>query len=324
MSHDDQKRLNVSAPTRRQMFGAVLAGGAGVACSTSVSEAAVAKKKDPFSYCLNTSTIRGQKIPLVKEIEMISKAGYDGIEPWLGEINKYTQGGGTLSDLKKRLSDAGLKVESAIGFANWVVDDEKRRKKGLEDAKRDMDIVAAIGGTRMAAPPAGATRKGQEIPLPAIAERYRALLEVGEKAGVVPMLEVWGFSSNLHRLGQTCYVITEADHKNACALLDVYHIYKGGSGHAGMKALSESGFPVLHMNDYPKKPKHEINDSDRVYPGDGVGPLDMILSDMAANGSNAVLSLELFNREYWKQDANEVVKTGLAKMKAATAKALGL
>jgi hypothetical protein len=29
------------------------------------------------------------------------------------------------------------------------------------------------------------------------------------------------------------------------------------------------------------------------------------------------LSLELFNREYWKQDPNEVAKTGLAKMKAA-------
>ena len=32
-----------------------------------------------------------------------------------------------------------------------------------------------------------------------------------------------------------------------------------------------------------------------------------------------MLSLELFNRDYWKQDPLEVAKTGLAKVKAAVA-----
>jgi len=36
-----------------------------------------------------------------------------------------------------------------------------------------------------------------------------------------------------------------------------------------------------------------------------------------------VLSLELFNPNYWKQDALEVAKIGLAKMKEAVAKAIG-
>jgi 2-keto-myo-inositol isomerase len=31
------------------------------------------------------------------------------------------------SDLKKRISDCGLTVESAIGFAEWIVDDDARR-----------------------------------------------------------------------------------------------------------------------------------------------------------------------------------------------------
>jgi 2-keto-myo-inositol isomerase len=35
-----------------------------------------------------------------------------------------------------------------------------------------------------------------------------------------------------------------------------------------------------------------------------------------------VLSLELFNREYWKQDPLEVAKTGLTKMKASVEKAM--
>ncbi|GAI21959.1 unnamed protein product, partial [marine sediment metagenome] len=43
----------------------------------------------------------------------------------------------------------------------------------------------------------------------------------------------------------------------------------------------------------------------------------------AGNNSRAVLSLELFNPTYWKQDPLTVAKTGLAKMKTAVNKALG-
>src|SRR2546421_8392592 len=37
---------------------------------------------EPFGYCLNTSTIRGQNLPLAEEIEIASKAGFSAIEPW--------------------------------------------------------------------------------------------------------------------------------------------------------------------------------------------------------------------------------------------------
>jgi hypothetical protein len=40
-----------------------------------------------------------------------------------------------------------------------------------------------------------------------------------------------------------------------------------------------------------------------------------ILTDLRRMGGTKVLSLELFNTEYWKQDSLEVAKTGLQKMK---------
>ena len=75
-----------------------------------------------FQYCFNTSTIRGQKLTLVEEIDIAAKAGYQAIEPWIGEIETHVQDGGSLADLKKRIADLGLTVESAIGFAEWIVD----------------------------------------------------------------------------------------------------------------------------------------------------------------------------------------------------------
>ena len=90
-----------------------------------------------FHYCFNTSTIRGQKLSLVEEIDIVAGAGYTAIEPWINEIEAYIKQGGSLPDLKKRISDLGLTVASAIGFAEWIVDDDAKRTKGLEHARRD-------------------------------------------------------------------------------------------------------------------------------------------------------------------------------------------
>lgn len=274
-------------------------------------------------YCLNTSTVRGQKLDLPALVDLASASGYDGIEPWINEITAYTDAGGSLEDLRKRLANGGLAVESAIGFAEWIVDDEAKRKAGLESAKRDMDLVARLGGTRIAAPPAGATKE-RMTNYAAIAERYGELCRVGESIGVVPQLEVWGFSETLSRLGETLYVLSECGHPSACLLPDVYHIYKGGSPFEGLAALAGAAVHVFHMNDYPAEPPREsIGDADRVYPGDGTAPLDAILTTLFRNGFCGTLSLELFNRSYWQQPADVVARTGLQKMRAAVQRAQG-
>lgn len=290
--------------------------------SISSAETPAVRDSEPFSYCLNTATIRGQKLGLVKEIEITAKAGYQGIEPWIRSIQEYANGGGSLKDLKKRIADLGITVESAIGFPEWVVDDDERRAKALEQAKREMDVLAQIGGKRIAAPPSGATRT-PGLNLFKAAERYRALLEVGDQMGVVPQVELWGFSKNLNRLGECAFVAVEAAHPKACIIADVYHIYKGGSDFQGLNLLGKDAIQVFHMNDYPgEPPREEINDSFRVYPGDGVGNVPEVLRLLRASGGHKVLSLELFNKEYWEQDALKVAKTGLEKMKAVARQAL--
>ncbi len=277
---------------------------------------------EPFRYCLNTSTIRGQKLPLAQEIEIAAQAGYDGIEPWISEIDNHVKTGGSLKDLANRIKDLGLTVESAIGFPEWIVDDDARRAKGFEVAKRDMDWVAQIGGTRIAAPAAGAT----DVPnfdLHKAAERYRELCELGEKMGVTPMVEVWGFSKTLKHLGEATFVAIESGHPNACVLADVYHLYKGGSPHIGLKLLNGAMMHNFHVNDYPNVPREQITDAHRVYPGDGIAPLTDILRILHQIGFRGCLSLELFNQDYYKQDALTVAKTGLEKLKAVVQKALG-
>lgn len=277
----------------------------------------------PFRYCLNMSTIRGQKPTVDQEVEIAAKAGFNGIEPWIPNLRKFVEDGGKLTDLGKKIADLGLTVDSAIGFAQWIVDDEKARANGLEEAKRDMDMLRQIGGTRIAAPPVGAHGgDAPKIDLDAAAERYAALQKVGDDCGVLPQLEVWGFSKNLSRLGEVAYVAASTGHAQTLLLLDAYHLYKGGSDFAGLDLFSDESLQVFHINDYPAAPPREqMNDSHRVYPGDGIAPMTQILKSLGGKGRSITLSLELFNPDYWKQDAQEVANTGLAKMKAVVAAA---
>jgi 2-keto-myo-inositol isomerase len=306
--------------TRRAWLGASAMAATAVAAR---AETPASKPTGQVKYSLNTSTIRGQKVGLVREFEIAAEAGYDAIEPWMGTINDFVKGGGSLKDLGKKARDLGLTVESAIGFARWIVDDDAERAKGFEEAKRDMDSLQQLGGKRIAAPPVGAHDKGP-VDLLKAAERYRQLCELGREFGIVPECEVWGFSKALSRLGETAFVAIESAHPNATILPDIYHLFKGGSGFEGLRLLSSSAVQVFHVNDYPADlPRDKIADKDRVYPGDGIAPMTEILRSVIRPDRPIVLSLELFNPDYWKQDALQVARTGFEKTKAAVAKAIG-
>lgn len=297
------------------LFGAAFAVDQLAPSASAAVTSATIKAPPPFLFSLNMATIQGQKLGIEKQIQIAGAAGYDAIEPWISSIVEYVKAGGKPAVLKKQVADLGMTVESAIGFSEWLAEDDARRAKGLEQAKHDMDLVAQIGGKRIAAPPAGATEV-VNIDRFKAAERYRALLEIGDQFGVVPELELWSFSKALGRLSECVEVAVQCGHPRACILSDIFHLYKSGSDYHGLALLNGRAAAVMHLNDYPADPPREkMDDSYRVYPGDGSAPLVDILRLLRQTGGQRVLSLEVFNRTYWQQDALVVAKTGLAKMK---------
>jgi len=286
----------------------------GAGAEQTTSEPTACKSPVPFRISLNTSTLRGQKLPITDLVEIAAKAGYDGLEPWMDEIERHVGSGGSLKDLANRIQDRNLRVTGAIAFYEWMVDDDTKRAKALEQVKRQMGMLAEIGGTHIAAPPCGDVKN---VDLLKAAQRYRELIELGANAGIVPTLEIWGWATNLTRLGQAVLVALEADHPKACILPDVYHLYKGGSGLAGIARLNPDMLGGFHLNDYPADPPREkIADKDRVDPGDGVAPLKTLISDLRTIGYRGPVSVELFNPNYFQQDPMLVAKTALAKTRA--------
>jgi 2-keto-myo-inositol isomerase len=314
-------RRDVLTGTLATLGASVVSSTAGEAQAPRPAGAKARPADEPFGYCLNTSTIRGNKLDLPGVIAAAAKAGFQALEPWITEIDAYTSGGGTLKDLGKRIADAGLTVEGAIAFNSFLDDDDARRAASLEKLKADMDKVAQIGGKRIAAPPGN--NRTASVTLDNAAKYYREALELGEKTGVQPLLELWGTHPLLGPLSHGIYVTTATGRPDASLLLDVFHLYKSGTPFAALKQINGAALHVMHLNDYPQAADPStLNDGNRIYPGDGVAPFRQILRDLRDNGFRGYLSLELFNKEYWARSADENLRTAMEKIRATVRAAL--
>ena len=302
-------------PIKRRDAIKLLGVSAGAAVMPKNAIGSLVAQPPPFVFSLNMSTIRGQKLGFIKDLETAAKAGYRSVEIWIDTLNEYLDGGGSLKEVKTRLNDLGLQVENCISFNQWAVDDEATRKAAMENMKKEMSMMAEIGCKRIAATGKGLPRE-PTMSLDTIAERYSKVLELGTSMHVLPILELWGFQKKLSKLNEVVYIAMETANKSANILLDIFHLYRGKTQLDTMSFINPDIVDILHMNDYPSTLSADvITDADRIYPGDGVAPIKRILKMLKRNDKPLILSAELFNAHYYKQDALVVAKTALEKMK---------
>ena len=257
------------------------------------------KPELPFRVSLNTSTLMAYKLPVDEQIDLVGKAGFDGIELWMRDIVNYVDNGGSLASLKEKLASQNLVLENIIAFSKWCSDDAHERKEALDLMRSEMTMVTQLGGQYFAAPVQGIENidpnKFDEY-----AQRYADILEVGDDVGVVPLIELWGMGA-LHKVSDCAKIVIDSNHPKAAMLLDFYHVHRGGNSWDTISTLNAARFPVIHMNDYPGSPAAELlTDADRVLPGEGVCPFGEILPKLYAAGFRGGLSVELFNKGYWE------------------------
>lgn len=262
----------------------------------------------PFRISMNTSTLQAYELPADEQIRMVADAGFEGIEMWVRDIRSYIDAGGTAEELGDLLASNDLLLENMIGFSQWISDDADTRKEALEILKSDMEMIAAMGGKYIAAPVQGIDSI-DKTKFDEYAERYRAILELGDETGVIPILEIWGTGA-LHKVSDCAHIAIASGHPDATVLFDFYHVYRGGNDWDTINLVNGGKLPVMHMNDYPASPPREkLTDADRVFPGEGICPYDEVIPKLYNAGFRGGFSVELFNREYWdSMNAETILK----------------
>jgi sugar phosphate isomerase/epimerase len=220
-----------------------------------------------------------------------------------------------LAELRRIVEGSGLEIPNLIAFFAWSHPDDAARHEGLEQARQVFAMARELDCPYVAAPPYGITDR-EDIPIAHLADCFGSLLEVGQQAGVLPLLEFWGMSKVLGSLAEANEVLDRVDAPDGALLSDVFHMTRDGSDVALLGKLPQDRLKLMHVNDIPQAVEGmRITDRDRVYPGDGIAPWDKIIGGLRAIGYRGYLSLELFNQEYQEEGAVQVARTGLEKIK---------
>lgn len=266
-----------------------------------------------FIFGLNTSTI--QPVGVVEKIEITAKAGYGAIELWIDDVDAYVKNGGKVRDLTKRMDDLGLQRPSMISLRNWVAKDDAAFETAMTECRRRLGIAQELGVKHFVSSP---PREAIDVSL--ATDRYQQLLEISLEYNVPASVEFLGFVAGLNTLEMAWQIAGGTGFSQATVTPDAWHMFRGGSNIETLAQIPADHIACVHWNDAPAdKPRQEQTDADRVFPGDGVIPLNRIAAILREKNWHGCLSLELFNRTYWEQDPLQVARTGLEKMKASLA-----
>ena len=271
-----------------------------------------------WPLCLNTSTIRPAS--LQDKIKIAAETGYDGVELWIDDLEKYEKEGGSLKELGAQIKEMGLFVPNIIGLWGCMPMDDADFKDSLKATKERMRMSAEVGSGHVAAIP---VPDRADFDLAVGVKRYKELLKISrEEYGIIAAFEFVGFFKGIHRLGQAAAIALDADDRDACLIMDTFHLYRGGSGFNGVSLLNKDIIADFHWNDVPASPpRDELGDKDRIFPGDGILPLVGVLKDLKKIGYSGPISLETFNRKHWESDSKEVAAAGRKKIVALIEKA---
>ena len=262
-----------------------------------------------FLYGLNTSTI--QPTPVLEKIRIAREVGYDAIELWVTDVEAYLEAGHPLSDVQHALDDSGLIRPSMIFLKGWCESDPKLLSEGLDTCRRRLEIAQQLQVQRMVAgPPPG------KVSIPQVTDAYGRLLEISLEFEVPASIEFLGFVESINTLEAAWAICQGVKHPDATLTNDAWHLFRGGSDLATVNEIPPERVSIVHWDDAPRNVERtKQTDADRVMPGDGILDLYDLAQQLKSTGYRGVLSLELFHRGYWEQDAEEVARMGLERMK---------
>ncbi|MBC8492729.1 MAG: sugar phosphate isomerase/epimerase, partial [Chloroflexi bacterium] len=147
------------------------------------------------------------------------------------------------------------------------------------------------------------------------------LADAAAPYGVQLAFEFLGFGwCSVRTLGQCWEIVQAVNRPNIGLVIDTCHFFAGGSELSSTEAVDPEKLLIFHINDVEDRPRQTIEDAHRLLPGEGVIPLDDILSGLKGIGFDGLCSIELFRPEYWERDPAELA----AAARAATIEVLEL
>jgi len=248
------------------------------------------------------------------DLKFAEKYGFDFFEFQMGPLYEYLAGH-EIKELKEFFSTSRIKpyALNVLEFFNLKTGDALREKTdefcSMCEIARELDIGIII---LVPSPNEGGFTRKQI--LKDSVETISKLTDISQEYGIKLAYEFLGFKeSSVNNLSQCNEIIKEVNRPDVGIVLDCFHFYAGDSRLEDLEDIDPEKIFVFHINDSKKGDTWTLEDSDRLWPGDGAIPLERILGILKKKGFKGVATIELFNPEYWKWDPEDTIRVARQK-----------
>ncbi len=271
-----------------------------------------------MKLALNGATIMHS--PLDQDVEIAAECGYDAIEVWAGKIDAYTREH-PLEQLAQKMRALGIQPWCINSIENITFRDAAGRKELVTELERVCAIARTLGAPSIVVVPG--TQPGGFDRRESVADAVDVLRAMSDVAGDIGLaFEFLGKPGcSVPTLDMATEIVTAVDRPNVGMVIDTFHFHAGGSRLEDLAGVPIDKLFVVHLNGCEDLPKPQLTDAHRLYPGEGVIPIDAILKLLRTKGFRGVCSIEIFRPEYWEQDPREVARTARSRAIAVLEKA---
>jgi 2-keto-myo-inositol isomerase len=242
-------------------------------------------------------------MPTPRSLEIARETGYAGIEARTERL---------LGDAAEVRATASIvrpgDVFTLNGVALTVRADGRMDRRLIEDdLKPRLRICQDLGAPYLLAIPPRAPGLETRRAMPGTRDALELARDRADRLGIRIAFEFLGFADC--PINSPAIATDTVDGIEGIDLvLDSCHWHASG-------AQPLDGYPVdrlalVHLNDAPPKPPREIEDADRLLPGEGVIKLADLRRELETRRYNSPWSLETFNPAYWKEDPEAVARRG--------------
>jgi sugar phosphate isomerase/epimerase len=249
----------------------------------------------PSDFSITASSLGHPPFPTL--IEAAAAAGFAGLSIWPEAT--YTRAraeGFSDDDLRAILADHGMVVQDVDALVGWAGPGDPGPPYFIESPRDSLFAAARALGARYT--------NVLLVGLPGCslddtAEAFAGICDLAADHDLIATYE-FSYRGVVTTLTDAVAVIRKAGRPNGRLLIDTWHYHFGDSDLDALKAVPGELVAAVQLNDVPAEPPIDIVDASlhhRLPPGQGVVGVTGFVRALRTIGSQAPLTLEVFNDE---------------------------
>src|SRR3972149_7623704 len=252
---------------------------------------------------------------LENDMILCEKIGYDFIEIRLDMLKAYLKKY-SIENLKSFFDNNRIKPHAFNALFDINFCDDSSWKIVMEDFMLACKTGEKIGSQYIVVVPTikkrPNTRSEAEV-FEASIKSLTNLSEVGRNYGMKLAFEPVGNPGSCVRTIQQAWDIVKAIKQEDVGLtMDAFnlYLYKKLNNFKDIKIVDPNKIFVVHLDDSDDLPLEVLDHCHRCFPGEGVIDLNNYVKSLKDTNYNGMISIETFRPEYWKKDAQWVIRRG--------------